>query len=130
MNIEFTPLDRYAERKGLSKFDNAKIAAEKAIFDAILYDGEFRNTAKELYAKRNVGSLGIMLKSVLSNEIKMEMSDLLSNMSDNAHLGDANPSHTSNLSLAIEMIDSKELDIVKVYRNADSLLGILVGMLR
>ena len=54
MNIEFTPLDRYAERKGLSKFDNAKIAAEKAIFDAILYDGEFRNTAKELYAKRNV----------------------------------------------------------------------------
>ena len=36
----------------------------------------------------------------------------------------------SNLSLAIEMIDSKELDIVKVYRNADSLLGILVGMLR
>ena len=130
MNIEFTPLDRYAERKGLSKSENAKIAAEKAIFDAILYDGEFRRTAKELYAKRNVDSLGIMLKSVLSNEIKMEVSDLLSNISDNAHLGDANPSHTSNLSLAIEMIDSKKLDIVKVYRNADSLLEILVGMLR
>jgi hypothetical protein len=130
MNIEFTPLDRYAERKGLSKSENAKIAAEKAIFDAILYDGEFRRTAKELYAKRNVDSLGPMLKSVLSNEIKMEMSDLLSNTNGNAYLNNANPSHTSDLSLAMGMIDSGTLDIVKVYRNADSLLEILVGMLR
>ncbi|OJI07550.1 MAG: hypothetical protein BK997_02960 [Candidatus Micrarchaeum sp. ARMAN-1] len=130
MNLSFTLLDASAPKE-MPKYDGAKLAAEKAIFDALLHDKEFREMAKGLYESNNTDELSMMLKSVISNEIKMEISDLLFQISDKPeYWARAKPEGTEPLFSAMEMLDSKTLDMVSVYKNAEGMLEILLGMLR
>jgi hypothetical protein len=109
----------------------AKLAAEKAVFDALLYDRDFSDTAKSLYRSGNKDALNRMLVSVISNEIKMEISDMLFNTENKYAFGeDRKLTGQRDLPLAIEMVESGRLDLVNVYRNADGLLEMMLGMLR
>lgn len=131
MNFNFTLLDSSVDRKGVSKLYNARLAAEKAIFDALLYDNEFRGTAKSLYENGSTDALSRMLRSVVSNEIKMEMSDMLSNTRRRYAIDeDEKPASQWDLPAAIEMIDSGKLEMLSVYKNAEGLLEIMLGILR
>ena len=130
MNLSFTLFDASAPQ-GMSKYEGAKLAAEKAVFGALLHDKEFRDIAKGLYASNSMDALSRMLKSVISNEIKMEISDLLFQIKDKHNPWErAKPGSTELLFSAIKMSDSKTLDMVSVYKNADGMLEILLGMLR
>ena len=130
MNMSFTLLDASAQQR-MSKYEGAKLAAEKAVFDALLHDKGFREAAKGLYASKSTDVLSRMLKSVIFNEIKMEVSDLLFQASDESECwAHARLVGTEPLFSAIEMMDSEKLDLVSVYKNAEGMLEILLGMLR
>lgn len=118
-------------RFGIPESEKAKLAAERAVYDALLYDPEFRQTVRTLYRYGDSEALSLTLKSVISNETAKDVSDAKTLLRTKHALEATEKLNRSVLlTSALSMLDSNEVDYVTIYRNAEGMLQVLTGLFR
>jgi len=132
MNFTYTFLDHLFPEGYYSYIPKeyvANLSAEKAIYDALLDDEDFRREAQVLYSNKDTEKLSNMLKNVLNNEAKRQLSDMLvKEYSNKSNFKDAGHNGLFFLSAALDMCDSGSIDLVHAYKNAASTFELVIGL--
>lgn len=113
----------------VSKEYAASLSAEKAIYDALIDDGDFLKKTEELYAKGDTERLSGMLKTIIGYEANRQFSDMLIEQYPNREIDNGSASKNAiSLSAALAMCDSGDIDLVSSYRTAASTLKLMTGL--